>query len=66
MTNKRHRVMAYEKTVPPTMVTSNNSHVTNKKNVLSTFTKLIATKLDNLMAYGHGSLRTKSHDSLIT
>ena len=58
--------MACEKNLPTASVTYPNGDVTNKKCYIYSSTRLMATKLDKVMAYGYGPSRTKSHDSLIT
>ena len=63
---KSDRVMAFEKGLPPTMVTQQNSHVVYKKSYISFSAWIMATKLDRVMAYGIGPPRTKLYDLLVT
>ena len=66
MASKLDRVMAFEKGSSPTLVTWDNSQATNKKHYISISLRLVATKLDKVMAYNIGPPRTESDDSLIT
>ena len=66
MASKPDTVMAFEKGSSPTLVTWDNSQATNKKHYISISSRLVATKLDKVMAYNIGPPRTESDDSLIT
>ena len=65
MVAKLNRLMAYEKGSPVTIVTRHKSHLTNSKRYIPNSTRFMTTKLGKVVAYDIGSLRTKSHDSLI-